>query len=165
MKCNFIIDYTDYANCWDCVKNNFITDCTDYTPFRDYLKNSFINNCTDYIAFRDYFKNSFVTDCTDYASFRDYVKNNFSGKDFKLISFKKFNSLCLSYFRKHAPFGSPRNNKNFKTCSHMNIIITPRSTKTNFYINYNSIEIPFDDNDTITLSFIQSTRILMNWMP
>ena len=29
----------------------------------------------------------------------------------------------------------------------MNIIKTPRSNKTNFYNNYNSIEIPFDNND------------------
>ena len=66
-----------------------------------------------------------------------------SGKDFKLISFKKFNSFCQSCFRKHVPFGSPKNNKNLKTYSHMNIIITPRSTKT-----------PFDDNDHHT--FINS---------
>ena len=36
----------------------------------------------------------------------------------------------------------------------MNIIITPRSTKTNFYNNCKSIEIPFDDNDHHT--FIDS---------
>ena len=29
----------------------------------------------------------------------------------------------------------------------MNIVITPRSSKTNFYNNCNSIEMPFDDND------------------
>ena len=29
----------------------------------------------------------------------------------------------------------------------MNIIITPRSTKTKFHNNYNSRKIPFDDND------------------
>ena len=29
----------------------------------------------------------------------------------------------------------------------MNIIITPRSNKTNFYNNCNSIEMPFDDSD------------------
>ena len=77
-----------------------------------------------------------------------------SGKYFKLISFKKFNSLCQSCFRKHVPFGSPKNNNNLKTYSHMNIIITPRSTKTNFYNNCNSIEMPFDDNDHHT--FINS---------
>ena len=36
----------------------------------------------------------------------------------------------------------------------MNIIITPRSSKTNFYNNCNSIEMPFDDNDHHT--FINS---------
>ena len=36
----------------------------------------------------------------------------------------------------------------------MNIIITPRSTKTNFYKDCNSIEMPFDDNDHHT--FINS---------
>ena len=36
----------------------------------------------------------------------------------------------------------------------MNIIITPRSTKTNFYNNCNSIGTPFDDNDHHT--FINS---------
>ena len=36
----------------------------------------------------------------------------------------------------------------------MNIIITPRSAKTNFYNNCNSMEIPFDDNDHRT--FINS---------
>ena len=55
-----------------------------------------------------------------------------SGKDFKSICFKKNNCLRQSCFRKHVPFGSPKNNKNLKTYSHMNIIITPRSTKTNF---------------------------------
>ena len=36
----------------------------------------------------------------------------------------------------------------------MNIIITPRSTKTNLYNNCNSIEMPFDDSDDHT--FINS---------
>ena len=36
----------------------------------------------------------------------------------------------------------------------MNIMITPRSTKTNFYNNCNSIEIPFDGNQHHT--FINS---------
>ena len=35
-----------------------------------------------------------------------------SGEDFKLISFKKFNSLCQSCFREHVPFGSPKKFKN-----------------------------------------------------
>ena len=43
--------------------------------------------------------------------------------------------------------------RNLKTYSYMNIIIT-RSTKTNFYNNCNSIEMPFDDNDHHT--FINS---------
>ena len=77
-----------------------------------------------------------------------------SGKDFISISFKKNNSLCQSCFHKHVPFGSPKNNILIKTYSHMNIIITPRSTKTNFYNNYNSIEMTFDDNDYHT--FINS---------
>ena len=77
-----------------------------------------------------------------------------SGKDFKSICFKKNNSLCQSCFRKHVPFGSPKNNNNLKTYSHMNIIITPRSTKTNFYNNCNLIEMPFDDNGHLT--FINS---------
>ena len=79
-----------------------------------------------------------------------------SEKDFKSISFtkkkKKKKSLCQSCFRKHVPFGSPKNNKNLKNYSHMNIIITPRSTKTNFYNSCNSIEMPFDDNDHHTFS-------------
>ena len=65
---------------------------------------------------------------------------------------KKKKSLCQSCFRKHVPFGSPKNNKNLKNYSHMNIIMTPRSTKTNFYNNCNSIEMPFDDNDHHTFS-------------
>ena len=73
-----------------------------------------------------------------------------SGKDFKLISFDKLNSLCRSYFCKHVSFshvhGSPKNNENLKRYSPMNIIITPRSNKTNFYNNFNSIELSFDDN-------------------
>ena len=77
-----------------------------------------------------------------------------SGKDFKSICFKKKNSLCQSCFRKYVPFGSPKNHKNVKTYSNMNIIITPRSSKTNFYNNCNSIEMPFDDNDHHT--FINS---------
>ena len=77
-----------------------------------------------------------------------------SGKDFKLISFKKISSLCQSCFHKRVPIGSPKNNKNLKTYSHLNIIITPRSTKTNFYNNCNSIEMLFDDNDHHT--FINS---------
>ena len=60
----------------------------------------------------------------------------------------------MSGFRKHVPFGFPKNNKNLMTYSHMNIIITSRSTKTNFYDNCNFIEIPFDDNDYYT--FINS---------
>ena len=44
-----------------------------------------------------------------------------SGKDFKLISFKKFNSLCQSCFLKHVPFGSPKNNKNLKACSRITL--------------------------------------------
>ena len=83
-----------------------------------------------------------------------------SGKDFKLISFKKFNSLCLSCFHKYVPFESPKNNKNLKAYSHMNIIITPRSTKTNFYNNCNSIKMPFDDNDHHT--FINSKYYNIN---
>ena len=58
-----------------------------------------------------------------------------SGKDFKSICFKKNSSLCQSCFRKHVPFGSPKNNENLKTYSHISIIITPRSSKTNFYNN------------------------------
>ena len=40
------------------------------------------------------------------------------------------------------------------TYSHINIVITFRSTKTNFYNNCNFIEMPFDDNDHHT--FINS---------
>ena len=80
------------------------------------------------------------------------------GKDFKLISFNKLNSLCQSCCHKHVPFthvnGSPKNNNNLKTCSHINIIITPRSNRSNFYNNCNSIEMPLDDNDHHT--FINS---------
>ena len=65
-----------------------------------------------------------------------------SGKDFKSISFKKNNSLCRSCFRKNVQFGTSKNNKNLKTYFHINIIITPKSTKTN------SIEMPFDDYHT-----------------
>ena len=42
----------------------------------------------------------------------------------------------------------------------MNIIITPRSSKTNFYNNCNSIEMPFDDNDHHT--FINSKYYNIN---
>ena len=77
-----------------------------------------------------------------------------SGKDFKSISFRKNSCLCQSCFRDYVPFESPKNNKNLKAYSHMNIIITPRSAKTNFYNNCNSMEIPFDDNDHRT--FINS---------
>ena len=63
------------------------------------------------------------------------------------ILIQKNNSLCQSCFCRHVPFGSPKNNKNSKTYSHMNIIITPKSTKTNFYNNCNSIGMLFDDND------------------
>ena len=52
-----------------------------------------------------------------------------SGKYFESICFKKNNSLCQSCFHKHVLFGSPENNKNSKTYSHMNIIITPRRSK------------------------------------
>ena len=71
----------------------------------------------------------------------------------KLVS-KKINSLCQPCFHKDVPFGSPKNNKNLKTYSHMNITIIPRSTKTKFYNNCNSIEVPFDDSDHHT--FINS---------
>ena len=77
-----------------------------------------------------------------------------------IISFKKFNSLCQSCFHKHVPFGSPKNNKNWKTYPHMNIIINLRSTKTNFYNNFDSIEIPSDDNDHHT--FINSKYCNIN---
>ena len=73
---------------------------------------------------------------------------------------KKKNSCCQSCFCKHVPFGSPKNNKNLKTYSHMNIIITPRGSKTNFYNNCNSIEMPFDDNDHHT--FINSKYYNIN---
>ena len=63
-----------------------------------------------------------------------------SGKDFKSISFRKNSCLCQSCFRDYVPFESPKNNKNLKAYSHMNIIITPRSAKTNFYNNCNSME-------------------------
>ena len=42
----------------------------------------------------------------------------------------------------------------------MNNIITPRSTKTNFYNNCNSIEMPFDDNNHHT--FINSKYYNIN---
>ena len=42
----------------------------------------------------------------------------------------------------------------------MNIVITPRSSKTNFYNNCNSIEMPFDDNDHHT--FINSKYYNIN---
>ena len=45
-------------------------------------------------------------------------------------------------------FGSPKNNKNLKTYTHMNIIVTPRSTKTTF------ITTVIDNNDNHT--FINS---------
>ena len=60
------------------------------------------------------------------------ICTQFSGKNFKLISFKKISSLCQSCFHKCVPFGSPKNDENLKTYSHLNITITPRSTKTNF---------------------------------
>ena len=63
------------------------------------------------------------------------------------------------------PFGSPKNNKNLKTYYHMNIIITPRSTKANFYNNCNSIEMIILMTMTIKLSLIQNTTILMSWIP
>ena len=44
----------------------------------------------------------------------------------------------------------------------MNNIITPRSTKTNFYNNCNSIEMPFDDNNHHT--FINSKYYDINEM-
>ena len=66
-----------------------------------------------------------------------------SGKDFKLISFNKFSSLCQSCFSKYVLFSHvnefPINNKNLKIYSRINIIITPKSNKTNFYNNCNSI--------------------------
>ena len=70
-----------------------------------------------------------------------------SGKDFKLTSCNKFNSLCHSCFGKYVPFshvnGSPKSNKNSKTCFPMNIMITPRSNKTNALNNkVNYFEIP-----------------------
>ena len=84
-----------------------------------------------------------------------FIKNVLDSQEkIKSISFKKFNSLCQSCFCKHVPFGSPKNNKNLKTYSHMNITIIPRSTKTKFYNNCNSIEMPFDDSDHHT--FINS---------
>ena len=67
-------------------------------------------------------------------------------KDFKLLRFKKFNSLCHSCFGKRIPFFpvniSPKNNQNLKAYYHMSIIITPRSNKTN--CNSIDIETPFD---------------------
>ena len=82
-------------------------------------------------------KNSLCKKCTKH-----------SGKDFKLVSFNKFSSLCQSGFTKHVLFShdneSPKNSGNFRTYSRTNIIITPRSNKTNFHSNYNSIEMPYD---------------------
>ena len=68
-----------------------------------------------------------------------------SGKDSKLISFKKFNALFQFCFRKHFWLGFPNNKKNLKSYYHMNIVITPRNTKTNFNKHCNSIEMSFDD--------------------
>ena len=50
--------------------------------------------------------------------------------------------------------------QNLKTYSRMDIIITSRSTKTNFYNNCNSIEMPFNDNDHHT--FINSKHCDIN---
>ena len=74
-----------------------------------------------------------------------------SGKDIKLIGFNKFNSLYQPCFRKHVPFshvnGSRANNKNLHN-EHYN------NSKTDFYNNCDSIEMPFDDSDHHT--FINS---------
>ena len=55
-----------------------------------------------------------------------------SGKDFKSVSIKKLILFVSLVFVNMFRFGSSKNNKNLKTYSHMNIMITARSTKTNF---------------------------------
>ena len=47
----------------------------------------------------------------------------------------------------------------------MNMTITPKSNKTNFYNSCNSKETPFDNSDHNTLSLIQSATILMYLTP
>ena len=62
-----IIDYTDYTDFQDYIKNNFIIDYADCTDYQDHLKNCFI---TDYAGCADiqlYVKNNFIIDYTDYV--------------------------------------------------------------------------------------------------
>ena len=122
------------------------------------MSNTAVQKCEDFLRKENFFcagKSMKKVSCQIYDTWFHKKRTQLSGKDFKLISFNKFNSLCQSCFGKLVPCShvnrSPKNNRNLKTHFHMNIIITPRSNKANFYNNRNYIEMPFDDNDHHTL--------------
>ena len=89
------------------------------------------------------------------------------GKVFNSVSLSKANSFCKSCLSKHVPFSrvneSPKNNKSLLINFPMNIIITPRSNKTNFHNNCNSIKSLMM---TVTITYhtllIQNITILVD---
>ena len=105
---------------------------------------------------------------------RFYVKSGILGFIKKVFNFREkflillvsaklilFVSLVLvNMFRFLMLSNLQKNNKSLKTNSQMNIIITSRSNKTNFYSNCNSIEMPFDDGDHHT--FVNSKYCNIN---
>ena len=56
-----IIDYADYTNFQDSIKNNFIIDYADSTDYQDHLKNCFIIDYAGYADIQLYVKNNFIT--------------------------------------------------------------------------------------------------------